>query len=404
MKRATREAETVRGSLSRVRKAYKSRPSLSGLSPEQKLPAKLATKIGSKKGVPPSLLMGLMEVESGFDPTAGSSAGAQGLTQFMPGTAQTHGVQFGASKKAQKSQVKGAANYLKELGVDRDRRNALASYNAGPGNPSAAGDYPETVEAASTKYRQLDKPGKKPKPKDLKIVRKAGVAVKQASTKRPFKSAAKGGSAKIINPKWDPDDDGHGETFLAKGISPAVKKWSKKYNVRVGEAKADSGHVSPGHLVQGTATDVYPADDTEAGWDRLERGLKVLENMGFEVGYGTNGVGQAWANHGRHNHAHIEWVGQGTADDAIKKLAGLTEAQIAKIESGVGSGGTSTSSASSGGSVSDSSGTSKATPSEKKKGLTRKQKLRRVQAAFDTSSEVDSELEHLAKRYGSPAI
>lgn len=38
-------------------------------------------------GVPANLLMGLIHTESRFSPTAGSSAGAVGLTQFMPTTA-----------------------------------------------------------------------------------------------------------------------------------------------------------------------------------------------------------------------------------------------------------------------------------------------------------------------------
>lgn len=194
------------------------------------------------------------------------------------------------------------------------------------------------------------KPAKKPAKKDLRTLKKAGVDPKEIKSrgnpgKRPFRKAANapGNAAKIIHPKWAPEKDfdtgAHGETYIAKGISPAVKKWSRKYDVDVGEAKADSGHVSPGHLIAGTATDVYPKQNTDAGWDKLERGLKVLEKMGFEVGYGTNGIGQAWPNHGRWNHAHIEWVGQGSSADAIKGLAGLTNAEIAKIEGGVGSGG-----------------------------------------------------------------
>ncbi|HVS43353.1 MAG TPA: lytic transglycosylase domain-containing protein, partial [Candidatus Dormibacteraeota bacterium] len=46
---------------------------------------------GAAHGVPPSLLQAVASVESGFNPRVQSSAGAQGLMQFMPGTWRTYG-------------------------------------------------------------------------------------------------------------------------------------------------------------------------------------------------------------------------------------------------------------------------------------------------------------------------
>lgn len=132
---------------------------MAGPSP---LITRLARKYGRRYGVRPSVLLGLMEVESGFNPNAVSSAGARGLTQFMPGTAAGYGVKYGDSRKAIKSQIRGAANYLDDLGWDDNRRLALASYNAGPGNPGAAGDYPELVLAAAKNYKGLGGVGKSP--------------------------------------------------------------------------------------------------------------------------------------------------------------------------------------------------------------------------------------------------
>jgi hypothetical protein len=42
--------------------------------------------------VSPALMAGQLMAESGFDPNAGSSAGAQGIAQFMPSTAASYGL------------------------------------------------------------------------------------------------------------------------------------------------------------------------------------------------------------------------------------------------------------------------------------------------------------------------
>ncbi|MCC7106576.1 MAG: transglycosylase SLT domain-containing protein, partial [Chloroflexi bacterium] len=52
----------------------------------------LVAEAGRRYGVDPSLIAGVMEAESGFDPDAVSPAGARGLMQLMESTARSLGV------------------------------------------------------------------------------------------------------------------------------------------------------------------------------------------------------------------------------------------------------------------------------------------------------------------------
>lgn len=82
--------------------------------------------------MPPNLLAALVKHESGGDQNAISSAGAIGLTQLMPGTAQALGV----DPYDPWQNLVGGATYLKQM-FDRfgDWALALAAYNAGPYDP-----------------------------------------------------------------------------------------------------------------------------------------------------------------------------------------------------------------------------------------------------------------------------
>ncbi len=81
-------------------------------------------------GVPPAMVKAVIHAESAFDPQAVSKAGAMGLMQLMPGTAQELGVSepFHAVEN-----VRGGTRYLRQL---HDRYGnwayTLAAYNAGP--------------------------------------------------------------------------------------------------------------------------------------------------------------------------------------------------------------------------------------------------------------------------------
>jgi soluble lytic murein transglycosylase-like protein len=102
-------------------------------------------------GINPSLLYGLIEQESGFDPAARSSAGALGLTQLMPGTAASLGVSEPLNPT---EAIAGGARFLAQLlgQFGGNTADALAAYNAGPGAVQQYGGvppYPETEQYVS---------------------------------------------------------------------------------------------------------------------------------------------------------------------------------------------------------------------------------------------------------------
>lgn len=80
--------------------------------------------------VDPALVMAVIHTESAYDQRAVSKAGAVGLMQLMPKTAQHYGV---TDRTNPKQNVNGGTRYLRHL-LERykfDIRLALAAYNAG---------------------------------------------------------------------------------------------------------------------------------------------------------------------------------------------------------------------------------------------------------------------------------
>ena len=98
-----------------------------------------------KYGVPSALLSAVAKQESGYNPTAVSHAGAQGLMQLMPGTAKHLGVTdpFDPAQA-----IDGAARMLRDLTKRFGSTElAVAAYNAGPGavlKYQGIPPYPET--------------------------------------------------------------------------------------------------------------------------------------------------------------------------------------------------------------------------------------------------------------------
>jgi transglycosylase-like protein with SLT domain/D-alanyl-D-alanine carboxypeptidase-like protein len=112
------------------------------------VPARFAPMINRaamRWSVSAALLSAQLYAESGFNPFATSSAGAQGIAQFMPGTARSYGLHDpfdpAASIDAQAHMMRDLLRRFGSVPL------ALAAYNAGPGAVSKCGcipPYPET--------------------------------------------------------------------------------------------------------------------------------------------------------------------------------------------------------------------------------------------------------------------
>lgn len=127
---------------------------------EVKIPASLSSKFdglfikeGSEHGVSPILLAAVAKQETGFNPKAGSSAGAQGLMQFMPATAKAYGVDPWNPNQA----VDGAARKLRDLTAEfkGNTSYALAAYNAGSSRVRQFGGVPPCSFAKCQTYNYV---------------------------------------------------------------------------------------------------------------------------------------------------------------------------------------------------------------------------------------------------------
>jgi len=86
----------------------------------------------AEHGVSPALVRAVIHQESGEDPSAISSAGAMGLMQLMPGTADAYGV---SDPFDPEQNIAGGTALLADLlrQYHGDVRLTLAAYNAGSG-------------------------------------------------------------------------------------------------------------------------------------------------------------------------------------------------------------------------------------------------------------------------------
>jgi soluble lytic murein transglycosylase-like protein len=81
-------------------------------------------------GIDVALVHAVITAESGYNPTAESRTGAQGLMQLMPGTAERYAVKDAFDPV---QNIRGGTRYLRNLldMFDNDVKLAVAAYNAG---------------------------------------------------------------------------------------------------------------------------------------------------------------------------------------------------------------------------------------------------------------------------------
>lgn len=95
--------------------------------------AAMVQAAAAQYGVDPGLALAVAQRESGLNPNATSSAGAQGVMQLMPATAASLGV---SNPYDPTQNINAGVRYLASLisQYGGDTTKALAAYNWGPGN------------------------------------------------------------------------------------------------------------------------------------------------------------------------------------------------------------------------------------------------------------------------------
>lgn len=107
-------------------------------------------EMAEKYNLDPALLAAMAEQESGFNQSAQSEAGALGIMQLMPGTAEGLGV----DPSDLRGNLEGGAKYLRQMldKYDGDVEKALAAYNAGPGSLDSVNGDISQLSGETQKY------------------------------------------------------------------------------------------------------------------------------------------------------------------------------------------------------------------------------------------------------------
>lgn len=102
------------------------------------------TKAANGTGLPYKIVAAQISIESGFNPSAVSPAGAEGVAQFLPSTfvSYSSGSPFNPDDA-----LRAYINFMNALlrQFNQNVFNALAAYNAGPGNIQAGFGYAQMI-------------------------------------------------------------------------------------------------------------------------------------------------------------------------------------------------------------------------------------------------------------------
>lgn len=119
-------------------------PALPAFVPVRYVP--LIAAAAQRWNVGAALLAAQIQQESGFDPQARSSAGAGGISQFMPGTAARYGLSA-ADRFDPAQAIMAQAHHMHDLLAQFGAVPlALAAYNAGPQAVKRCGCIPPYAE------------------------------------------------------------------------------------------------------------------------------------------------------------------------------------------------------------------------------------------------------------------